>query len=99
MVKPRAEEVVSSMPVRQVLKYSAFLRAERKHAREAEQALTSHPGVREAVVLAPQEKFDQDNVEVPGLIVESDEDRRRQRQARIRRQIRAERLDRIRAHE
>jgi acyl-CoA hydrolase len=34
-------------------------------------------------------------VQVPGLIVESDEDRRRQRQARIRRQIRAERLERI----
>ena len=38
-------------------------------------------------------------VEVPGLTVESDEDLRRQRQARIRRQIRAERLDRIRAHD
>jgi hypothetical protein len=34
-------------------------------------------------------------MQVPGLIVESDEDSRRQRQARIRRQIRAERLERI----
>jgi acyl-CoA hydrolase len=38
-------------------------------------------------------------VEVPDLVVETDEDRRRQRQARIRRQIRAERRDRIRAHD
>jgi acyl-CoA hydrolase len=38
-------------------------------------------------------------VEVPDLIVETDEDRRRQRQARVRRQIRSERLARIKEHE
>ena len=38
-------------------------------------------------------------VEVPELLVPSDEDRRRQRQAQVRRQVRAERLERIRAHD
>ncbi len=38
-------------------------------------------------------------VEVPELLVLSDEDRRRQRQAQVRRQVRAERLERIRAHD
>ena len=38
-------------------------------------------------------------VEVPELLVLSDEDRRRQRQAQVRRQVRAERLERLRAHD
>jgi acyl-CoA hydrolase len=38
-------------------------------------------------------------VPVPELLVLSDEDRRRQRQAQVRRQVRAERLERIRAHD
>jgi len=38
-------------------------------------------------------------VEVPDLLVESDEERRRQNQARVRRQIRAERLERLRDHD
>lgn len=37
--------------------------------------------------------------EVPDLVVDTDDDRRRQRQARIRRQVRSERIERLRAHD
>ncbi|MDH4119990.1 MAG: acyl-CoA thioesterase [Acidimicrobiia bacterium] len=38
-------------------------------------------------------------VAVPELLTDSEEDERRRRQARVRRQIRAERLERLRAHD